>query len=277
MLKIILFLFLLINCNDNNSTRIDHIAKNIPLNDLSILIPNRFKERITRWYEDRTPAVIRTYDIMKNELIKELRYFKNGTLMHEAIYSKGVLEPHNSVIWWHSNGNRLSQLMVDNSLKMYQGNIWYDNGQIRFHFEENNYYWWDREGALKAKGNLNDTSYVLPVWSNSGRFVGTRRLIKKSKPLWVEEWTLFDNVYNPLIKGNVLCIKRDNEFVDRVINEEWVLIDSAGELNHLQLSAQKLLNTSISENNFITGTNWILKNEEYKNSLLDSNLSLIHI
>ena len=85
MLKIILFLFLLINCNDNNSTRIDHIAKNIPLNDLSILIPNRFKERITRWYEDRTPAVIRTYDIMKNELIKELRYFKNGTLMHEEI------------------------------------------------------------------------------------------------------------------------------------------------------------------------------------------------
>ena len=135
MLKIILFLFLLINCNDNNSTRIDHIAKNIPLNDLSILIPNRFKERITRWYEDRTPAVIRTYDIMKNELIKELRYFKNGTLMHEAIYSKGVLEPYNSVIWWHSNGNRLSQLVVDNSLKMYQGNIWYDSGQIRFHFE----------------------------------------------------------------------------------------------------------------------------------------------
>ena len=273
MLKIILFLFLLINCNDNNSTRIDHIAKNIPLNDLSILIPNRFKERITRWYEDRTPAVIRTYDIMKNELIKELRYFKNGTLMHEAIYSKGVLEPHNSVIWWHSNGNRLSQLVVDNSLKMHQGNIWYDNGQIRFHFEENNYYWWDREGGLKAKGNLNDTSYVLPVWSNSGRFVGTRRLIKKSKPLWVEEWTLFDNAYDPLIKGNVLCIKRDNEFVDRVINEEWVLIDSAGELNHLQLSAQKLLNTSITENNFITGTNWILKNEEYKNSLLDSNNS----
>ena len=213
MLKIILFLFLLINCNDNNSTRIDHIAKNIPLNDLSILIPNRFKERITRWYEDRTPAVIRTYDIMKNELIKELRYFKNGTLMHEAIYSKGVLEPHNSVIWWHSNGNRLSQLVVDNSLKMYQGNIWYDNGQIRFHFEENNYYWWDREGGLKAKGNLNDTSYVLPVWSNSGRFVGTRRLIKKSKPLWVEEWTLFDNVYNPLIKGNV-CLLYTSDAAD---------------------------------------------------------------
>ena len=192
MLKIILFLFLLINCNDNNSTRIDHIAKNIPLNDLSILIPNRFKERITRWYEDRTPAVIRTYDIMKNELIKELRYFKNGTLMHEAIYSKGALEPYNSVIWWHSNGNRLSQLVVDNSLKMYQGNIWYDNGQIRFHFEDNNYYWWDRNGIIEYKGNLNDTTFVLPVWSNNGRFIGIRKLISQSTPLWIEGWTLFN-------------------------------------------------------------------------------------
>ena len=67
MLKIILLLFLLINCNDNNLSHLNLDGKNIPLNNLSILIPNRFKERITRWYEDRSPAVIRTYDLMNNE------------------------------------------------------------------------------------------------------------------------------------------------------------------------------------------------------------------
>lgn len=250
-------------------------GRNIPLNDLSVLIPNRFKERITRWYKDRSPAVIRTYDIMNNELIKELRYFNNGTLMHEAIYSKGVLDPYNSVIWWHSNGNRLSQLIINENLKMTQGNIWYDNGQIRFHFEDNNYYWWDRNGVLEDKGNLNDTSYVLPSWSNNGRFIGIRKLINKSIPLWLEEWTLFNYNYNPLIKGNVLCIVRDNESVDRVINEEWTLIDSSRELKYLQLSAQKLLNTTTGKNNFITGEDWIINNEEYINSLLDSNSSYI--
>ena len=74
-------------------------SRNIPLNDLSVLIPNRFKERITRWYEDRSPAVIRTYDIMNNELIKELRYFNNGTLMVTNMY--GILfisRRRNSVI-----------------------------------------------------------------------------------------------------------------------------------------------------------------------------------
>ena len=250
-------------------------GRNIPLNDLSVLIPNRFKERITRWYKDRSPAVIRTYDIMNNELIKELRYFNNGTLMHEAIYSKGGLDPYNSVIWWHSNGNRLSQLIVNENMKMTQGNIWYDNGQIRFHFEDNNYYWWDRNGILEDNGDLNDTSYTLPAWSNNGRFIGVRKLIDKSIPLWIEEWTLFNYNYNPLIKGNVLCIVRDNEFVDRVINEEWTLIDSSRELKYLQLSAQKLLNTITGKNNFITGEDWIINNEKYINSLLDSSSSYI--
>ncbi len=241
-------------------------GRNIPLNDLSVLIPNRFKERITRWYKDRSPAVIRTYDIMNNELIKELRYFNNGTLMHEAIYSKGGLDPYNSVIWWHSNGNRLSQLIVNENMKMTQGNIWYDNGQIRFHFEDNNYYWWDRNGVLEDNGDLNDTSYILPLWSNNGRFIGIHKLIDKSIPLWIEEWTLFNYNYNPLIKGNVLCIVRDNESVDRVINEEWTLIDSSRELKYLQLSAQKLLNTITGKNNFITGEDWIINNEKYINS-----------
>ena len=250
-------------------------GRNIPLNDLSVLIPNRFKERITRWHKDRSPAVIRTYDIMKNELIKELRYFNNATLMHEAIYTNGVLNPNNSVIWWHSNGSRLSQLIVNDKLKMNQGNIWYDDGQIRFHFEENNYYWWNRDGVLESKGNLNDTSYVLPIWSNNGKFIGIRKLFNKSTPLWLEEWTLFDFNYNPLIKGNVLCIIRDNESVDRVINEEWTLIDSSGQLNYLQLSAQKLLNTIIGENNFIAGKNWIINSEEYINPILDSSSSYI--
>ena len=270
MLKIILLLFLLINCNDNNLSHLNLDGKNIPLNNLSILIPNRFKERITRWYEDRSPAVIRTYDLMNNELIKELRYFKNGTLKHEAIYSKGFLDPHRSVIWWHSNGNRSSQLVINDSLKMIQGNIWHDNGQIRFHFEDNNYYWWNRDGKIEYKGNLNDTTLVLPVWSSNGRFIGTRKLISKSKPLWIEEWTLFNNKYNPLIRGNVLCITRDNESVDRVINEEWTLIDSSRSLESLQLASQRLLNTIIGKNNFITGSDWSPDNEEYINLLLEN-------
>ena len=273
MLKIILFLLLLTNCNNNDSVDIVMNGRSIPLNDLSVLIPNRFKERITRWYNDRSPAIIRTYDLMKNELIKELRYFNNGILMHEAIYSKGDLKPNNSVIWWHSNGNRLSQLIINNKLEMNQGNIWYDNGQIRFHFEENNYYWWSRDGALESKGNLNDTSYTLPIWSNNGKFIGIRKLINKSTPLWLEEWTFFNFNDDPLIKGNVLCIIRDNEYVDRVINEEWTLIDSSRQLKDLQLSAQKLLNTIIGKNNFIAGKNWIINNEQYINPPLDSSNS----
>ena len=201
-MKIILFFLLLINCNDNNLSHLGMNVKNVPIKDLSILIPNRFKERITRWYKDRAPAVIRTYDIMNNELIKELRYFNTGVLKHEAIYSKGGLESNNSVIWWHSNSNRSSQLIIDDSFKMIQGNIWYDNGQIRFHFEDNNYYWWDRNGIIEYKGNLNDTTFVLPVWSNNGRFIGIRKLISQSMPLWIEGWTLFNNKYRPLIKGN---------------------------------------------------------------------------
>jgi len=275
LLKIILLLFLFTNCDNNDSINIVMNDRNIPLNDLSILIPNRFKERITRWYNNRSPAIIRTYDLMKNELIKELRYFNSGTLMHEAIYSNGNIKPNNSVIWWHSNGNRLSQLIVNNKLKMRQGNIWYNDGQIRFHFEENNYYWWSRDGKLESKGGLNDTSYVLPIWSNNGKFIGIRKLINKSTPLWLEEWTLFNVNYSPLIKGNVLCIIRDNDYVDRVINEEWTLIDSSGELNHLQLSAQKLLNTIIGKNNFIAGNNWIINNEKYINPILDSSNSYI--
>ena len=272
-MKIILFFLLLINCNDNNLSHLGMNGKNLPIKDLSMLIPNRFKERITRWYKDRSPAVIRTYDIMNNELIKELRYFNTGVLKHEAIYSKGGLESYNSVIWWHSNSNRSSQLIIDDSFKMIQGNIWYDNGQIRFHFEDNNYYWWDRNGIIEHKGNLNDTTFVLPVWSNKGRFIGIRKLISQSMPLWIESWTLFNNKYKPLIKGNVLCIIRDNKSVDRVINEEWTLIDSSEELESLQLSAQRLLNKTVGKNNFITGTDWYSDNKEYINSLLDSSNS----
>ena len=51
-MKIILFFLLLINCNDNNLSHLGMNGKNIPIKDLTILIPNRFKERITRWYKD---------------------------------------------------------------------------------------------------------------------------------------------------------------------------------------------------------------------------------
>lgn len=269
-IKIILLVSLLVNCNDRNISFSGKRINNIPLNDLSILIPNRFKERITRWYKDKSPAVIRTYDIMNNELIKELRYYNNGALKHEAIYSNGSLDPFSSVIWWHPGGEKISQLIVNDSLKMINGNIWRENGQLRFHFENNSYYWWDKNGSLEFKGSLKDTSFVLPIWSNNGRFIGTRTLISKSRPLLIEEWTLFDNNYKPLIKGNVLCMIRGNKTVDRVINEEWVLIDSSRGLELLQLSAQTLLNTIVGKNNFISGIDWSPDNVEYVTSFKDT-------
>jgi len=275
-INIILLVLFLVNCSDKNLSFSGKRINNIPLNDLSILIPNRFKERITRWYKDRSPAVIRTYDIMNNELIKELRYYNSGVLKHEAIYSNGALDPFSSVIWWHPEGERLSQLIINDSLKMINGNIWRENGELRFHFENNNYYWWDKNGSLEFKGSLNDTSFILPIWSNNGRFIGTRKLISKSIPLLIEEWTLFDKNYNPLIKGNVLCMIRDNKTLDRVINEEWTLMDSTRDLELLQLSAQTLLNTIVGNNNFISGIDWSPDNAEYVTSLLDSSNSNIN-
>ena len=111
-------------CNDYNFSQLDLLPEtNIKtaLDNLTVLIPHRYKERITRRYKDGSPAIIRTYDIMYNDLKKEIRYHQTGSLLHEAIYTNGTISPHNSAIWWYPNGNRASLLIIDDDFNMVQG------------------------------------------------------------------------------------------------------------------------------------------------------------
>ena len=254
-------LFLISGCTDYKFGQLDLLPKtNIKtaLDNLTVLIPHRYKERITRRYKDGSPAIIRTYDIMYNDLKKEMRYHQTGSLRHEAMYVNGTIAPDNSAIWWYPNGNRTSLLVIDDDFNMVQGTIWYESGQIQFHFEDDDYYWWNEAGRIDRKGTLIDSSWSLPVWSYRGRFIGTRQLTQLENRFWIEKWVLFDNDLQPAITGNVACSMRDSSIVDRIINEEWSLLDSAKSVVELQIAAQRLLNSINGGTHFVTGSDWYL-------------------
>ena len=254
-------LFLISGCTDYKFGQLDFLPQtNIKtaLDNLTVLIPHRYKERITRRYTDGSPAIIRTYDIMYNDLKKEMRYHQTGSLRHEAIYTNGTIAPYNSAIWWYPNGNRASLLVIDDDFNMVQGTIWYESGQIQFHFEDDDYYWWNEAGRIDRKGTLIDSSWSLPVWSYRGRFIGTRQLTQLENRFWIEKWVLFDNDLQPAITGNVACSMRDSSIVDRIINEEWSLLDSAKSVAELQIAAQRLLNSIHGGTHFVTGSDWYL-------------------
>ena len=254
-------LFLISGCTDYKFGQLDFLPQtNIKtaLDNLTVLIPHRYKERITRRYTDGSPAIIRTYDIMYNDLKKEMRYHQTGSLRHEAIYTNGTIAPYNSAIWWYPNGNRASLLVIDDDFNMVQGTIWYESGQIQFHFEDDDYYWWNEAGRIDRKGTLIDSSWSLPVWSYRGRFIGTRQLTQLENRFWIEKWVLFDNDLQPAITGNVACSMRDSSIVDRIINEEWLLLDSAKSVVELQIAAQRLLNSIHGGTHFVTGSDWYL-------------------
>ena len=254
-------LFLISGCTDYKFGQLDFLPQtNIKtaLDNLTVLIPHRYKERITRRYTDGSPAIIRTYDIMYNDLKKEMRYHQTGSLRHEAIYTNGTIAPYNSAIWWYPNGNRASLLVIDDDFNMVQGTIWYESGQIQFHFEDDDYYWWNDAGRINRKGTLIDSSWSLPVWSYRGRFIGTRHLTQLENRFWIEKWVLFDNDLQPAITGNVACSMRDSSIVDRIINEEWSLLDSAKSVAELQIAAQRLLNSIHGGTHFVTGSDWYL-------------------
>ena len=254
-------LFLISGCTDYKFGQLDFLPQtNIKtaLDNLTVLIPHRYKERITRRYTDGSPAIIRTYDIMYNDLKKEMRYHQTGSLRHEAIYTNGTIAPYNSAIWWYPNGNRASLLVIDDDFNMVQGTIWYESGQIQFHFEDDDYYWWNEAGRIDRKGTLIDSSWSLPVWSYRGRFIGTRQLTQLENRFWIEKWVLFDNDLQPAITGNVACSMRDSSIIDRIINEEWSLLDSAKSVVELQIAAQRLLNSIHGGTHFVTGSDWYL-------------------
>ena len=254
-------LFLISGCTDYKFGQLDFLPQtNIKtaLDNLTVLIPHRYKERITRRYTDGSPAIIRTYDIMYNDLKKEMRYHQTGSLRHEAIYTNGTIAPYNSAIWWYPNGNRASLLVIDDDFNMVQGTIWYESGQIQFHFEDDDYYWWNEAGRIDSRGSLIDSSWSLPVWSYRGRFIGTRQLTQLENRFWIEKWVLFDNDLQPAITGNVACSMRDSSIVDRIINEEWSLLDSAKSVVELQIAAQRLLNSIHGGTHFVTGSDWYL-------------------
>ena len=254
-------LCLMSGCNDYNFSQLDLLPEtNIKtaLDNLTVLLPHRYKERITRRYKDGSPAIIRTYDIMYNDLKKEIRYHQAGSLRHEAIYTNGTIAPDHSAIWWHPNGNRASLLVIDDDFNMVQGTIWYESGQIQFHFEDSDYYWWNEAGRIDRRGSLIDSSWSLPVWSYRGRFIGTRQLTQLENRFWIEKWVLFNNDLQPAITGNVACSMRDSSIVDRIINEEWLLLDSAKSIAELQIAAQRLLNSIHGGTHFITGSDWYL-------------------
>ena len=160
--------------------------------------------------------------------------------------------------WWYPNGNRASLLVIDDDFKMVQGTIWYESGQIQFHFEDSDYYWWNEAGRIDRRGSLIDSSWSLPVWSYRGRFIGTRQLTQLENRFWIEKWVLFNNDLQPAITGNVACSMRDSSIVDRIINEEWLLLDSAKSVAELQIAAQRLLNSIHGGTHFITGSDWYL-------------------
>tara|TARA_B100000586_G_scaffold125299_1_gene90510 strand:+ start:87 stop:1223 length:1137 start_codon:yes stop_codon:yes gene_type:complete len=254
-------LCLIIGCNDYNFVQLELFPETsikTALDNLTVLIPHRYRERITRRYKDGSPAIIRTYDIMYNDLKKEMRYYQAGSLQHEAIYTNGTIAPYNSAIWWHSNGNRSSLLVIDDEFNMVQGTIWYESGQIQFHFEDNDYYWWNEAGRINRRGSLIDSSWSLPVWSYRGRFIGTRELTHLENRFWIEKWVLFNDDLQPAITGNVTCLMRDSSIVDRIINEEWYLLDSAKSVAELQIAAQRLLNSIYGNTHFVTGSDWYL-------------------
>ena len=254
-------LFLISGCTDYKFGQLDFLPQtNIKtaLDNLTVLIPHRYKERITRRYTDGSPAIIRTYDIMYNDLKKEMRYHQTGSLRHEAIYTNGTIAPDHSAIWWYPNDNRASLLVIDDDFNMVQGTIWYESGQIQFHFEDSDYYWWNEAGRIDRRGSLIDSSWSLPVWSYRGRFIGTRQLTQLENRFWIEKWVLFNNDLQPAITGNVACSMRDSSIVDRIINEEWLLLDSAKSVAELQIAAQRLLNSIHGGTHFITGSDWYL-------------------
>ena len=257
-------LFLISGCTDYKFGQLDFLPQtNIKtaLDNLTVLIPHRYKERITRRYTDGSPAIIRTYDIMYNDLKKEMRYHQTGSLRHEAMYVNGTIAPDNSAIWWYPNGNRTSLLVIDDDFNMVQGTIWYESGQIQFHFEDDDYYWWNEAGRIDRKGSLIDSSWSLPVWSYRGRFIGTRQLTQLENRFWIEKWVLFNNDLQPVITGNVACSMRDSSTVDRIINEEWSLLDSAKSVAELQIAAQRLLNLIHGGTHFVTGSDWYLNDD----------------
>jgi len=261
LLMYLAVLCLIIGCNDYNFVQLELFPETsikTALDNLTVLIPHRYRERITRRYKDGSPAIIRTYDIMYNDLKKEMRYYQAGSLQHEAIYTNGTIAPYNSAIWWHSNGNRSSLLVIDDEFNMVQGTIWYESGQIQFHFEDNDYYWWNEAGRINRRGSLIDSSWSLPVWSYRGRFIGTRELTHLENRFWIEKWVLFNDDLQPAITGNVTCLMRDSSIVDRIINEEWYLLDSAKSVAELQIAAQRLLNSIYGNTHFVTGSDWYL-------------------
>ena len=261
LLMYLAVLFLMSGCNDYNFSQLDLLPEtNIKtaLDNLTVLLPHRYKERITRRYKDGSPAIIRTYDIMYNDLKKEIRYHQAGSLRHEAIYTNGTIAPDHSAIWWYPNGNRASLLVIDDDFNMVQGTIWYESGQIQFYFEDSDYYWWNEAGRIDRRGSLIDSSWSLPVWSYRGRFIGTRQLTQLENRFWIEKWVLFNNDLQPAITGNVACSMRDSSIVDRIINEEWLLLDSAKSVAELQIAAQRLLNSIHGGTHFITGSDWYL-------------------
>ncbi len=261
LLMYLAVLCLMSGCNDYNFSQLDLLPeKNIKtaLDNLTVLLPHRYKERITGRYKDGSPAIIRTYDIMYNDLKKEIRYHQAGSLRHEAIYTNGTIAPDHSAIWWYPNGNRASLLVIDDDFNMVQGTIWYESGQIQFHFEDSDYYWWNEAGRIDRRGSLIDSSWSLPVWSYRGRFIGTRQLTQLENRFWIEKWVLFNNDLQPAITGNVACSMRDSSIVDRIINEEWLLLDSAKSVAELQIAAQRLLNSIHGGTHFITGSDWYL-------------------
>ena len=265
--KLLIYLAVLCSmsgCNDYNFSQLDLLPEtNIKtaLDNLTVLIPHRYKERITRRYKDGSPAIIRTYDIMYNDLKKEIRYHQDGSLLHEAIYTNGTIAPDHSAIWWYPNGNRASLLVIDDDFNMVQGTIWYESGQIQFHFEDSDYYWWNEAGRIDRSGSLIDSSWSLPVWSYRGRFIGTRQLTQLENRFWIEKWVLFNNDLQPAITGNVACSMRDSTVIDRIINEEWLLLDSAKSVAKLQIAAQRLLNSIRGGTHFITGSDWYLNDD----------------
>ncbi len=264
LLMYVAVLFLISGCTDYKFGQLDLLPKtNIKtaLDNLTVLIPHRYKERITRRYTDGSPAIIRTYDIMYNDLKKEMRYHQTGSLRHEAMYVNGTIAPDNSAIWWYPNGNRTSLLVIDDDFNMVQGTIWYESGQIQFHFEDDDYYWWNEAGRIDRKGSLIDSSWSLPVWSYRGRFIGTRQLTQLENRFWIEKWVLFNNDLQPVITGNVACSMRDSSTVDRIINEEWLLLDSAKSVAELQIAAQRLLNLIHGGTHFVTGSDWYLNDD----------------
>jgi len=66
LLMYVAVLFLISGCTDYKFGQLDLLPKtNIKtaLDNLTVLIPHRYKERITRRYTDGSPAIIRTHMI----------------------------------------------------------------------------------------------------------------------------------------------------------------------------------------------------------------------